>query len=73
MKITVRVHPKSAKNKVIRHPEGDFEVYTNAPPQKNKANQALVGLLAGYFDLPKSSISILAGYKNKSKIVEILQ
>lgn len=72
MKITVKVHPKSSQNKVIRNPEGDFVVYTNAPAEKNRANRAVVELLAAHFKVPKSSISILAGHASRSKIVEVL-
>lgn len=73
MKLTVKVHPKSSQNKVKKLSEYEFEVYTNAPPEKNKANQALVEALSGYFDVPKSRIAILAGHTSKSKIVEIIE
>jgi len=73
VKITVKVHPKSSQNKVVEITGSEFEVYTNQPPEKNKANRALVELLATHFDVPKSSISILAGHASRSKIVEIVE
>jgi uncharacterized protein len=73
MKITVKVHPKSSQNKVVELTGSEFEVYVTKPPEKNQANQAVVEALAAHFDVPKSSISILAGHKSKSKIVEVLK
>ena len=72
MKITVKVHPKSSRNMVKKISNLEFAVYTNAPAEKNRANEAAVGLLARYFEVPKSAISILAGHSSRSKIVEIL-
>jgi len=63
---------RAKEGKVKRLSEYEFEVYTNQPPEKNKANQAVVELLAGYFDVPKGSISILAGHSSRSKIVEVI-
>lgn len=72
MKLTVKVHPKSSQNKVVELSGSEFEVYITRPPEKNQANQAVVEALAGYFDVSKSSISILAGHKSKAKIIEII-
>ena len=73
MKIVVKVHPKSSQNKVKKISNLELAVYTNAPAEKNRANRAVAELLAGYFDVPKRSISILAGHTSRSKIIEVLK
>jgi len=56
---------------VVSKPDGYIEVYTTLPPAKNLANKALLGLLAGHFDILKSSIRILKGFTSKNKVIEI--
>lgn len=71
MIIKVRVHPRASKNAVVPTPGEYIEVYTTLPPVKNLANKAVLELLAGYFDVPKSQVSLLAGHTSRSKIIEI--
>ena len=40
-----------------------------APPEKGKANKALISLLAKKLRLPKSSIQIIAGQQSRDKTV----
>jgi hypothetical protein len=46
-------------------------VKVTAPPEKGKANDAVIEILADYFDVPKSSISIIGGKSTRVKLVEI--
>jgi len=43
-----------------------------AKPVKGKANEEIVKKLAKHFDVPSSSVRIVAGARSKSKVVEIL-
>jgi len=38
-----------------------------------KANDALVDVLADYFDVPRRTISILRGHTSRAKLVQIAQ
>jgi len=40
--------------------------------RENRANVALVRLLAEYFKMPKSSLKIIKGQKAKTKTIEII-
>ncbi len=72
MKISVRVKPNSKKEKIER--TGDLlTVYVKEPAQENKANLAVIKLLAEHFNVPKSQISIVSGPKSKQKIVEVIK
>lgn len=67
----VRVTPHAKQNKVIEN-DGVLRVYTTTAPEKGRANDAVIELLAEYFDVPKSKIKILKGLTGRDKIVTIL-
>lgn len=72
MKITVRVHPNSKQEKVVKASDFEYEVYFNVVPEKGQANRKMVAMLAEYFKVSKMHIIICAGEKSKAKIVEII-
>jgi uncharacterized protein len=72
MKIKVCVKPNARKNEVIKNEDGTYLVRVNAPPVEGKANEKVIELLSDFFKKPKRSISIIAGFKGKVKIFEIL-
>lgn len=64
--ISIKVMPNSRKNEVI---EGDpVVVRVREPPERGKANQAVLKLLADHFH---SNVMIISGHKSKKKIVEL--
>ncbi|MCM8764160.1 MAG: DUF167 domain-containing protein [Candidatus Omnitrophica bacterium] len=71
MRINIRVKPYSRVEKIVRNRDSSFSVYVNQKPAEGKANNALVKLLAEYFDVPKSAVKIVSGHKSRNKIVEI--
>lgn len=72
MKIDVRVIPNSKKNE-IKKEERWLKVCLTATAQEGKANRALIEILAEFFQVSKSRIRILKGFKSKNKIVEVSQ
>lgn len=73
MKIHLRVLPRSSKNEVVGlMADGTLKVKLTAPPVDGKANDALIKLLADYFDKPKNKIKIASGTTSKNKTIEIL-
>ena len=72
MIINVKLTPKAKKNLVKQETNDLFRVYVTAPPVRGKANKAMAQLLASYFDISKSKISILSGEKKRHKIVKII-
>ncbi len=68
--IVVRVKPQSKKNSVEK--DGDlFVVHTTAPAHEGKANRAVIKLLAEYFDLAPSRVTLVRGAAMKEKVFEI--
>lgn len=71
MKISIKVKPYSKKKELAMIGETEFVAYINKPPSGGKANETLIELISEYFDVPKSAVKIVAGYKSRNKIVEI--
>ncbi len=71
MKIFVKAKPGAKENKIKKIDESHFEVSVNQPPKENKANFAVIELLADYFEVPFSGIRIISGATSKNKILEI--
>ena len=70
MRITVKVIPRSSKNR-IEWEQGNLKVRLTAPPVDGLANEALIALLAERLALPKRAITIVRGATSRQKTVEI--
>jgi uncharacterized protein (TIGR00251 family) len=71
MRITVKVIPRSKKNRVVEEGEGRLKVHLTAPPVEGKANAALIECLAEHFNVKKRQVRIVSGQKSREKVVEI--
>jgi len=71
MRIYIYASPRSSKNEVIKLSEGDYKINLTSAPVDGKANEALIKILSDYFNVPKSSITIVGGKSTKRKMVDI--
>ena len=71
MRISVRVKPNSKEDRVEKLNDAEYSMRVKAAPKEGKANEAVIKILSGYFDIPKSRISISRGLKGKVKIIDI--
>ncbi len=76
LRLFARVTPSAAKDEVVGlwHGEGDetrLAVKVTAPPDKGKANAAVIKLLSKSLGLPKSSVSIIAGETSRRKTLAL--
>lgn len=71
MRIYIKVVPKSSKKEIIKISEGEYKVHLTAPPEKGEANAMLIEMLADYFDVSKSAITIVGGKSARTKIVDV--
>jgi len=71
----VRVIPRASANKIKLERQSDgstrIRVYTTAIPEDNKANKAVIKILAKALDLPRSSLTITHGSTSRDKIIHI--
>ena len=68
--IDVMVVTGSSENRVVEI-DGAYKVWVSEPPEDGKANKKVIQLLAKYFGVSKSSVSIVKGVKNKKKLFKI--
>lgn len=75
-RITVKLSPGGRKNAVqgwAEGPEGSrwLKCSVTTAPDKGKANEALIELLAEYLGTPKSAFRIVRGQADRVKDIEI--
>ncbi|MEK7653637.1 MAG: DUF167 domain-containing protein [Patescibacteria group bacterium] len=71
MQILVEVKPNSSINKIEKITDNVYKVRLTVPPKDGKANQALIKLLADYFKIAKSRITIKTGKISRTKVITI--
>ena len=72
MRIYIKVVPKSSQNKIEKVAENEYKAWVTVVPEKGKANQAVIKLLARYFKVSKSQVNIIGGRTARTKIVDII-
>lgn len=71
MIIKVKVIPNSSQNKIIGFEDGILKIKCTSTPEKGKANQAVIVMLAKCYQVPKSSVKLIKGKTSSQKIIEI--
>lgn len=76
MRVAVRLSPRARADRldgVVRLADRSavLKVSVTAPPAEDRANDALLQLLAKQWDLPRRALAIIGGRKNRYKIVHI--
>jgi hypothetical protein len=70
-RISVTVSPGASRTELVgRHGDG-WRARIAAPPERGRANKALVELLAVTLEVPVSSLRIVAGRSERVKVVEV--
>ena len=71
MNINIRVQPRASRNSIEIGADGTVRIRVTAPPDRGKANEAVVKLLSKNLGIPKSSVRIVRGHTSRSKSVQI--
>jgi hypothetical protein len=69
--ILVDVKPNSKQQKIEKITDGVYKVYVRAPAREGKANSAVIEIVADYFKVAKSLVTIKAGKTSKTKVIII--
>ncbi len=72
MKLQIKVIPSSSRDCIAGWLENTLKVRVKAPPEKGKANKAVVQLLEKALDLPGGSVKLVSGETSCHKIIEII-
>lgn len=67
----IKVTTKSKKCGVERISDNALKVKVSSPPDKGKANSEVIELLADYFEIAKSSITVISGHTSRQKKIQI--
>ncbi|VVB79534.1 putative ACR, YggU family [uncultured archaeon] len=68
MKLSVKLHPNSSQEKIVKIDEKNYEVWIKEKPIEGKANEFLEKFLKKYF---KKEVKITSGFTSRKKIIEI--
>ena len=71
MRLHLKVIPKSSKDRVVGWVGDRLKVQVSAPPERGKANDAVVDVLASALGVPRSRVRIVAGETAPLKTVDI--
>ena len=69
VRLVVRVKPGGRATRLVGGHAGALKVEVTAAPERGKANDAVVKLLAGFFDLRRSDVEIVSGLGARVKTV----
>ena len=68
----MRVKPRAKEERIEGlSPDGTLVVRVAAPPERGKANERLVRILAEAFGVARSEVRVVAGHKSRDKVVEV--
>lgn len=67
----VKALPRSSRQKIVVLDKHHFKVKLVSAPEKGKANQELIKLLAQHFDISPQHISIVNGHMSAQKLIKI--
>lgn len=75
--LSVRLQPGARKNEIVglREPDDRSSVLlvrVTAPPEKGKANAALLKLLSKQLAIPRKDLSLLLGGQDRRKVVLVM-
>ena len=71
VRITVRVSPGARRTEVAGRYGSGWKVRVAAPPERGRANEALVAHVAELLGVPKAAVRVVAGPGSRDKIVEV--
>jgi uncharacterized protein YggU (UPF0235/DUF167 family) len=71
MILSIKVAPKAARTAISGWMGSVLKISVTAVPERGKANEAVIELLAATLKLPKSSISVLRGHGGAQKVVQV--
>lgn len=65
--LSVRAQPGARRNAVVGEQAGALKVAVTAPPDKGRANEAIIEVLAEAFGLKRSQVELISGATSRQK------
>ena len=70
-RLRVRVSPGAGRSEVVGRHGDAWKLRVSAAPERGRANDAVLRLLADTLDVPRGSLSLVAGHAGRDKVVEL--
>ena len=70
-RLSLKVVPGSSRDDVVGWLGDSLKVKVKAPPEKGRANEAVVALLADRLGIDASSITVVSGHGSPAKVVAV--
>ena len=70
-RLSLKVVPGSSRDEIVGWLGDSLKVKVKAPPEKGRANEAVVALLAERLGTDASSITVVSGHGSPAKIVAV--
>ncbi|MGR3319584.1 MAG: DUF167 domain-containing protein [Candidatus Anammoxibacter sp.] len=70
--LLLKVQPNAKKNSIVGKHGDRLKISVTAPPDKGKANKAVIKLIATELKVKTSQVSVVSGQTSRDKKVQIL-
>jgi len=71
IRLTLRVQPRAARNRVVGVHGAAVKVQVTAPPVDGAANAAVIDLVADWLGVPRRTVRLVAGESGRDKVIEV--
>jgi uncharacterized protein (TIGR00251 family) len=71
VRLRLRVKPGGRRTRLLGPYGGALKLEVQAPPDRGKANSAVLDLLAGVLEVRRSAVALVSGQTSQDKVVEI--
>ncbi len=70
-RLRLRVSPGATRTELAGRYGDAWKVRVSAVPERGRANDAVIGLLARRLGVPRASVSVVSGLVSRDKVVEL--
>ena len=70
-RLSLKVVPGSSRDEIVGWLGDSLKVKVTSPPEKGRANEAVVALLAERLGIDASSITVVSGHGSPAKVVAV--
>ena len=69
--VSVRVQPRARRDEIVGWQGSTLRVRVTAPPAAGRANDAVIGVLAEAFGVPRAAVGLVGGATSRNKLFRI--
>ena len=71
MRVRLRVVPSAGRSQIVGRYGQGWKVRVGAPPERGRANEAVLVLIAETLDVDRGQVVLVAGASSRDKVVEV--